>query len=386
MKVKILIVAVFLFVSACSKDKLPEETIWGLYYEPVVANKLPADSGSKELKKLWVANIGGGASQGFAQLKPAFYEGSLFVVNRGGDVYRKESRSGDVLWKIELNKSVNNAVGIGEGILVLSHDSGVVTALNTDDGSIAWKTEIKRNISAIPTVGKDRVIIRTSDGLVIGLDTKTGVTAWQVKKTVPELSIQGDSQPVIIGDAVLVGLSNGNLIANNVITGRDYWEAELSYIQGRNELERMNDSDSPPIVQETTIYTATYQGSVIASQLQNASTVWRTDLSTRLPMALKDNSLLVTEEIGKIVSLNTKDGSVNWTQSSFTGHGMSHPAIISNRIVIGDAKGNLHTLDVISGALIETKKVAKGAILGLVTNGDIISAFTSEGELVTYSL
>jgi outer membrane protein assembly factor BamB len=386
MKIKVLIVAIVLLITACSKEKVPEETLWGLHHEPVVAIKLPADSGSKELKKLWISNIGGGASHGYAQLKPAFYEGSLFIVNRGGDVYRKESRSGDVLWKVELDKSVNNAVGIGDSILVVSYDSGVVTALNTRDGSIAWETEIKRNISAIPTVGMGRVIVRTSDGLVIGLDAKTGDRAWQVKKEVPELSIQGDSQPVITGDAVLVGLSNGNMIANNVISGRDYWEAELSFVQGKNELERMNDSDSTPIVQGTTVYAATYQGNVVASQLQNAATVWRTDLSTSLPMALQENMLVITGETGEIISLSTIDGSLNWTQSSFTGHGVSHPAIVSNRIVIGDAIGNLHTLDLTTGALIETKKVAKGAILGLVTNGDIISAFTSEGELVTYSL
>jgi outer membrane protein assembly factor BamB len=382
----ILVLISSIFVIGCNKDKVEEETLWGLHQEPVQPKELPQDSGAEELRVLWKDNIGGGAVDGFAQLKPAIYESSVFVVNRSGDVYRRDASSGDVIWKVEVDKAVNSGVGVDEGLVVFSFDNGYVNALNTSDGSVRWSSPLKRNVSAIPVVGKGRVIIRTSDGLVVGLDSDSGSTAWQIKKEVPALTIHGDSLPVITGDAVLVGLSNGKLIANNVITGRDYWEADLSFVRGQNELERLNDSDSSPIIRGTTVYTATYQGSVIAAQLQDASTIWRTDMSTRLPMAIVGDLLVVTEELGNIFGLSTSDGVIQWKQDAFSGHGVSHPIVVNDKIVIGDSHGNIHTLDIKSGALIETRNIARGAVLGLVTNGDIFSVFTTEGELVTLGL
>ena len=382
----ILVSLVSMLLIGCNKDKVEEETLWGLHQEPIEPKELPQDSGVEELRILWKDNIGGGAVDGFAQLKPAIYESSIFVVNRSGDVYRRDANSGDVIWKVEVNKAVNSGVGVDEGLVVFSFDNGYVSALNASDGSVRWSSSLKRNVSAIPVVGKGRVVIRTSDGLVVGLDSETGSTAWQIKKEVPALTIHGDSLPAITGDAVLVGLSSGKLIANNVISGRDYWEADLSFVRGQNELERLNDSDSSPIIQGATVYTATYQGSVIAAQLQDASTIWRTDMSTRLPMAVSGDSIIVTEELGNIFSLNTSDGVIQWKQDAFTGHGVSYPVVVNGKIVIGDSHGNIHTLDAKSGALIETRNIAKGAVLELVTNGEIFSVLTTQGELVTLSL
>ena len=266
------------------------------------------------------------------------------------------------------------------------HDNGDVSALKLSDGSLAWSAVIKRQISAIPAVGKGRIVLRTSDGLIVGLDSKTGQVSWEVKKEVPGLTIHGDSIPVITGDAVLIGLSSGKLIANNVISGRDYWEAEIGFGGGQNEIERLNDADTPPVIQGTTVYTASYQGSIMALQLQNAATMWRTDISTRLPMSLDDSSLYVTGDLGDVFALNPVDGTILWKQDIFRGHGVSPPVSVGDRVVIGDAEGRIHTLDKQSGALVQTRKVASGAILGLVSSERRFSAFSSEGDLVSLSL
>lgn len=373
-------------VVGCNKDKVPEETLWGIYQEPIAPKALPADSGTKEFDVLWRNEIGGGSDSGFAKLVPALYGDSVYLANREGVVIRQNATTGETVWKTETGKSVNAAVAVGEGLVVFSHDNGTVRALAGKSGQSLWIANIKRNVSAIPAIGKGRIVVRTSDGLVVGIDSKSGRVVWQLTKEVSGLTVHGDSTPVISGDAVFVGLSNGKLIANNVINGRDYWEAELSFVQGQNELERLNDSDSTPIVQGNTVYSATYQGSVVAVQLHDASTIWRTRLSTRLPMVANRDLLIVIQELGEVVALNPDSGEIKWSQDAFTGHGVSHAIIANNRIIIGDSNGNLHSLDSESGALVETREVAKGAIIGLVNQGKLISVFTSDGELVTVSL
>ena len=380
----VILVSTLLLLAGCNRDKVKEETLWDTYQEPVTPSKLPKDSGARELKQLWKKDIGAGATLGFAILKPAYFEGSLYVADRSGDVSRFDALKGSRIWQTELETPVFSAIGVNEGLAVVTHDDGSITALHSDNGEIAWQRSIGRQISAVPVVGKGRVLIRTSDGLVIGLDARNGETSWQVEKSVPGLSMHGDSSPVITGDAVLVGLPSGRLIANNVINGRDYWETEVSFVRGQNEIERLTDADTTPIVQGTRVYTAAYQGSVVALQIQSAAVIWRAKISTRLPMAIADDRLYVTGELGDVFAIDAGDGSILWEQDIFRGHGMSQPVVFEERVVVGDSNGKIHTLDASNGSLIESKKAVSGAILGIISDGSQFSVLSSEGDLSTY--
>ncbi len=379
------LLTVLLLVAGCGK-KTKKETRWEIWQEPIAAQELPADSGAREIRLMWKQSAGKGAESGFALLKPVRYQDSFYVAARNGVVYRIDAASGEVLWEIDTGSPVYAAAGAGDGIAVVAHDNGDVAALRAADGGMVWRSSIRRQISAIPVVGEGRVVVRTADGFVIGLDSGSGDIEWQVKKAVPGLSVHGDSRPLISGDVVLVGLSSGKLIANNVISGRDYWEMDISWIRGRNEIERLGDADTTPIILGNTVYAGNYQGSVVAIQLVDARLIWRRDISTRLPMAIADGLLVVIGELGQVIALDAVSGDTLWRQTAFQGHGVSHPVILGNRIIIGDRNGNVHTLDTEDGSLIETRRVVSGAIVGIVQDGDQFTVYSSKGGLSTLSL
>ena len=104
-------------------------------------------------------------------------------------------------------------------------------------------------------------------------------------------------------------------------------------------------------------YTATYQGSVIALQLQDAAVRWRTKISTRLPMAIAQKRLFVIGELGEVTALDIDDGRIVWQQRAFRGHGVSQPVVLNNRVIVGDSSGKIHTLDIETGNLVQSKKV-----------------------------
>ena len=385
MKYYFMLAIIVLVVSGC-KSKQEKESLWGVYQEPIKSQVLPQDSGADELKTQWSKSIGGGASLGFALLRPVYYNGMIYVANRAGEVFSFDAKTGTQQWQQNLAMPIFAAIGVNDDFAVVTHDNGDVTALNATDGSVVWTTSIKRQISALPVIGKERVLIRTADGLLIGLDMRNGNVVWQLKKAVPGLSVHGDSMPVITGDAVLTGLSSGKLIANNVINGRDYWEVEISFVHGQNELERLADSDTVPIVQGTMAYTATYQGSVIALQLQDAAVRWRTKISTRLPMAIAQKRLFVIGELGEVTALDIDDGRIVWQQRAFRGHGVSQPVVLNNRVIVGDSSGKIHTLDIETGNLVQSKKVVSGAIIGIITDNSQLAVFSSAGNISTLTL
>ncbi len=379
----ILLIATFLLIVGCKSDS---ETLWATYQEPVKPETLPDAVGASELVVLWQKNLGSGAEQGYAILKPAYAADGIYAASRSGSVFKLNPQNGETIWQRDLNADIFSAIGVAESVAVVALDNGTLVALDADSGEILWESPLNRQISAIPVIGQGRVIARTAGGAVIGLDAENGETIWSFERAVPSLSIHGDSTPVISGDAVLVGLANGKLVANNVVTGREYWETEVSFAHGRNELERLTDSDTSPLVAATMVYAATYQGNVAALHLQNAEINWKAKVSSRLPMSLAAGKLLVTNELGAIIAIDAESGDMLWTQEGFRGHGMSRPLAINDRVIVGDAAGNLYSLNLDDGTLLEKRKIMSGAVVSLIPGNNQFVVFSSEGNISALSL
>ncbi|MYJ52315.1 MAG: outer membrane protein assembly factor BamB [Gammaproteobacteria bacterium] len=368
-------------LSGCNSNKVPKPTVWGRFHEPVKAEELPDDSGVDEIHVLWKKNIGVGVKSGYARLVPAFAGGDVFVASRDGNVMRLDAESGSTIWRKKLDSPISFAVGLGGNLAVVGHDNGNVTALSVADGQTAWTVSVQRQISAVPAAVSEAVVIRTSDGRIIGLDPASGEQRWLLETELPGLTIQGDSMPLLGQDYMLVGLSNGKLMVGNSVTGRLFWEADIGVIGGRNDIERINDVDSTPMIRGTTAYAAAYQGYVKALSINSGDTLWQTEYSTRLPMALGPNRLFVTSELGEVAALEAVDGTIAWRQEIFRGHGMSSPVSVDGRVLIGDAEGRLHSLDPLSGDLVDTRNIVSGAVLAIVENGRLGAVLSSEGEL-----
>ena len=377
MKKLFTIFAVTMLISACGgKEK---ETEWGIFNEPIESEPLPTPAGVQELSVVWEQDIGDSGNDGYALLKPAVDVSGVYAVNRRGHIKRFESESGKMVWQTKLAKNTFAGVGLGEGLVLVALDDGNVIAVNAESGEQEWQASINRQISAVPAVGSGRAIIRTADGLIIGLDSASGDTVWSVQRSVPGLSVHGDSTPLIAGDSVITGLASGKLMANSVVNGRDFWETDISFVRGTNELERLSDIDSPPVVIGGTLYAATYQGDVVSVDLQSSAIQWRRSISTRLPVSVVGDKLFVIGELGDISALDTESGEVLWSQPVFRGRGISNPLGIGTRIVVGDAAGNLHLLDAADGSLLQTRKLSKGAITSLSPWGDGFVAFSARG-------
>ena len=377
------ICCLFLITGCKNKDVQPE---YGVYQEPIQPSAIPADTGAEELAVEWKTDVGEGAKDGFAILKPGIGQQGILTADRQGVVTAVNPENGKTIWKTDLNKSIFAGVAVGDGIAIVGHDDGIVAALSAEDGSRLWQAAVNRQISSVAAIGRSRVVIRTADGQIIGLKADTGERAWTLERSKPELSMHGDATPVVTGDAVLIGLANGRLLAHNVVTGREYWETEISLSSGRNQIERLSDADTAPLVAGNHIYSAAYQGSIASLRLNDASVRWKTKVSTRLQLAISGNQLLSTESLGGVVALDSETGQVLWEQLRLQGRGISHPLVVQDRVLVGDAEGNLYSISLEDGALIDTLKIARGAVLSLLQWDNLIIAYTSEGEVSAVSL
>jgi len=375
-----LLCAVFL-ISACSSDKVPKPTVWGRFQEPFKPVELSSDSGIDEMDIFWQRKLPGDSSRQYAQLVPAFFGDGVIAASPAGNIRKIGLASGRIEWTVDLDSSISFAVGVGGSLAVVGHVNGDVTALNADNGEVVWTSNVRYQISAIPAASLDAVVIRTPDGRIVGLDADDGKQLWALETERPGLTMQGDSQPVLEQDLMLIGLGNGKLLIGNSITGRLGWEVDIGIIGGRNDIERINDVDSPPILNGTTAYAAAFRGYVKSINLNTTETIWETRYSSRLPMALGKENLYVVSDLGELAALDIETGKIAWKQQMFRGHGMSPPVVLDGRVVVGDSKGRLHSLDPLSGQLIDTQELFSGAVLAIVENGQSAAVYTSQNEL-----
>ena len=375
--------ALALVLTGCRSDT---QTEWGLFQEPTEPGVLPTVSGGDELALVWRSTLGLGAVDGFAILRPAYGGEGVLACSRDGLVALFDPDTGARKWQVALNEPIFSGVAVADGLVVVTQQDGVTVALDEHDGTVRWRAAIDRQISSVPTVGHGRVVVRTADGLVVALRADNGDRQWEFKRSVPELSLHGDPSPVITGDVVLIGLSNGRLLANNVLTGREYWETELAFSQGRNELARLADVDSAPLVAANRVFTASYQGNIVALQLEDAAVQWKTRLSTRLDLALLDERLFVIDSLGGLFALDSTTGEILWQQEGFRGHGVSRPLAQRERVLIGDASGMIYALDAASGVLMDALNVSSNPILSIIPTGERFVALSSRGELIAFSL
>ncbi len=379
----ILWASIFLLSGCSGKEK---EAVWGVYNEPIPRTELPESAGVREMSILWQTTVGHAGEDGYALLRPALDSGAIYVANQAGGIRKLDLQSGDTLWQNNLKRPVYAAVGWGEGLVLVGLEDGTLVALSGMDGTLRWEQQTGRQISAVPVAGSARVVVRTADGRIMGFDSVDGSLVWEVQRTVSGLGLHGDSMPLIAGDTVVTGLSNGRILANAVVNGRDYWEADLSFVRGTSELEQLSDIDTPPVLSGTTLYAATYQGDVVALNSQNAAVLWRYPFSTRLPMEVDAGQLLVTGSLGDILVLDAENGEVLWEQRAFRGRGMTNPVTVGSRVIVGDADGVLHLLDRMDGTLLQSLKADRSAITSLVRQGGSVIAVSANGRVLAMAV
>ncbi|MBX2867057.1 MAG: outer membrane protein assembly factor BamB [Acidiferrobacterales bacterium] len=382
LKIVFLSLLVALVLTGCNKNK---ETKWGTFNEPVPSQPMPEASGEVEFSTLWKQKIGDAGEDGYAILRPGISNEGVLVVNRKGLVRLLDSESGKVQWSKALGKPTYSGVGAGAGLAVVAFDNGTVVALDATDGTERWRNAVNRQISAIPAVGAGRVIIRTADGLLIGLNASNGENVWELTRSVPGLSLHGDSQPLISGDTVITGLSNGRILVSSVLSGREFWEKDLSIGVGANELEQITDVDATPTIDGLSLYTGTYQGEIVSLNLQDSSIQWQFDASSRLPLSVSGNQLVLTDDSGAVIHLDAQEGFLNWEQDGFRGRGVSNPLLIGDYVVIGDAEGSIHALNGLQGDLLQSKKVSRSAIIAIQQLSGGVLALSADGTITLLS-
>jgi outer membrane protein assembly factor BamB len=340
-----------------------------------------------EFIKLWSTDTGTGADKYLLKLKPYLSGDTLYTVDHEGLLSAINRVDGKRVWRIETELAVSAGVGGGNGMLILGSSNGEIVAYNQKDGQEAWRAKLSSLMLSVPAVEMGAVVARTVDGSLEAFVATTGVKLWSYKYTVPALSLHGTSSPVLVAGAVLAGMDNGRLSALALRDGRLLWETPVAIPGGRSELSRMVDVDMPVLVDRGLLYAGSYQGRIVALNLQDGQIVWATNNSVYNEMSLDQEHLYVADENGHIWSLERLVGATVWMQDKLHARPVSGTALLGRTVLVGDFDGYLHALDMADGRFIARYRAADAGInVPPLVVEDTVYVLGRDGQLTALKL
>lgn len=375
------LVVTLIWLSACSilsKDKDADDDI--------LPNPLVEIETLAKITKVWSKNIGKGYAESYSNLSPAYAEGSLYIADYSGLLACLDANNGGIIWKIYTDIVITGGPGVGSTLVLVGSGEGDVLAYDRETGEAMWHSKVSSEILAAPQEANSIVVVRTIDGKVVGLNASDGNRIWIYDRTVPALTLRGNSYPVITGDIVIVGSDGGYISALELQSGKLLWETNVALSTGRSQLERMIDIDSEPIIIGNNIYVATFQGRIASIDLESGQINWAREISTYTGLTSDGDNIYITDDRSYVWALDRLTGDLLWKQEDLYARMVTRPVVIGNLVIVGDFEGYLHWLAKDSGLFQARTRLSKDTIkVSPVALDDIIYAYSRNGTLSAYT-
>lgn len=338
------------------------------------------------LNRRWSVNVGDGQGKFYSQLHPAIDRDMIFAASANGTVVAVNRATGNVEWRVRSDRTISGAVGAAYGLVLFGTREAEVVALDQFSGRELWRAAVSSEVLSAPQTNGTIVALQTVDGKLIGLDAVTGEQEWIYESTVPALTLRGSSSPVIAGNVVISGFSNGMVAAVNSSNGFLLWEERVAVPQGRYDIERVIDVDGDLLLAGNTVFASSYQGNLMAFDVQTGRIVWGTEASSYHGMTQGFGNTYYVDDKSQVFAIRNNSEDQVWENKDLRLRGITAPRTIGNYVAVADFEGYLHLLSQIDGHFVGRTRVDNDGVRGnMIVDNDTIYVFGNSGRLAAYS-
>jgi outer membrane protein assembly factor BamB len=253
---------------------------------------------------------------------------------------------------------------------------GHVYALSSDL-KMLWKKDLGGNIDSTPAAAQGILVVGTSEGKIVALDTKTGKEVWSADVTgeiLGELALMPEN-------LLLAGANDGYLYAFNSKNG------ELKWRYKRDLPDRITiHSFARPTSEGHIIYAAFSDGTISALRDEDGKEMWSRKLSSKGRFAdlvggvlVASTQVLAAQFDGDLYSLNPQ-GTERW---NLPGAGSAAKAVSYEKSILAPAgEGEIKRVDAASGASVWSYKASEPSHWsGMITDGANLLVTSFEGRI-----
>lgn len=337
-----------------------------------------------QLRRIWSADIGSGQGDKFNRLKPVMEAGRIYAASNNGRIEALSADDGSRLWRTRVDYSITGGVGAGNGLVLLGTENSQVIALSSEDGAQLWISEVTSEVLSTPVTNGRIVVAQSVDGNLAGLDATTGEQLWLYENNVPDLSLRGDSSPLIQGNFVIAALANGSVISVALDNGTLRWEERVAIPTGRSEIDRMVDIDGDLVINEAgLLLVPTYQGYLAAIDPTTGQTRWRVEESSPVSASFGFGNVYIVGNRDVVTAYRVGQPDSVWMNEQMQLRKLSAPLGFNNYVAVGDSEGYVHLLAQSDGRYVTRARVdGDGINARMLSQGNTIYVYGNGGNLV----
>ncbi|WFQ79841.1 outer membrane protein assembly factor BamB [Xenorhabdus sp. SF857] len=365
--------------------------------DTVTMSPLPKVENQFKPRIVWDKSVGSGTGKYYSHLSPTWQGSTAYVADRHGVVKAFDIDSGKEIWATDLSEKagllssrlpalLSGGLTVSGDRLYVGTEQAKVIALDTTNGKVEWESTVAGEALSRPVVSDGFVLIHTGNGMLQALNETDGSIAWSVNMDTPSLSVRGESAPAVAYGAAIVGGDNGRISAVLLSEGQLIWQQRISQVTGSTEIDRLNDVDMSPVISDNVIYAIAYNGNLVAMDMRSGQIIWKRDLGSVHDMVVTDSNIFIVDQDDRILSLRKSDGVTLWSQNDLMHRNLTAPEMYNGYLVVGDAEGYLHWLNMADGKFVAQNKVDSSGLLSRpVVASDKLMLQAKDGTVYLYT-
>jgi len=282
------------------------------------------------------------------RMSPIVLEKMVIQANAIDGLLAFDRGSGRQLWRLDLPNGVEGGAQFANGRIYFGASDGQFYCVSAADGKVLWAFAVRAETLAPPTVDGGVVYFESGADVVFALDAETGKQLWTYNRQVTgSLSIRATSRPVIAGEALLVGFSDGFLVSLKKHDGGLNWEKKLG------KSVRFRDVDATPVLDGKNLYVASFDAALYSIEIETGDINWSVEDGGYLPVTIGTgryaDRLFYATANGKILVVDKASGKK--LKIFDIKHGIAtQPVIFKGFMIYGESEGAVIFADAENGA------------------------------------
>lgn len=290
-------------------------------------------------------------------------------MDTAGEVHAFDAATGARRWshRVEVGRELEGALFGGgaayaDGRVYATTGAGDVVALDAQTGAEVWRTRPAGPLRGSPTLAFNSVYVMTQDNQIHALSQSDGSPIWQDAAATGQSGVFGVAAPAAAQGTVIAGYSSGELVAYRYENGRNLWSDALARTSISTEVGALTDVDADPIIDRGRVYALGQGGRMAAYELLTGQRIWELSLSGISTPAIAGEWIFTLTDDSRLLAIARATGRVKWiTQlprwrdpEDRTGPIFwTGPVLASDRLWIASSRGEVRSVDAITGAVAE---------------------------------
>lgn len=290
------------------------------------------------LVEAWIYNAGGG----FAAGSPLIIDNTVIVGTRKGEVHVVDLVEGDQIGTQEFGRSIEGSPALSGQVLFVPNAWGkkALDAFDLQSGSRMWRHEGVPIEASVLVVGNS-VVVGDVEGNVISLARDTGRINWVYEFGGIASILSGPA--AVDNDRIVVADETGRIALLRAATGTAIWSRDL----GAAVEDGLSTGNGH-------VYVPTTRGRFLALRSDNGSTVWEyladNDEVRFTSAAVTSESVVFGGTDGTLRSVASATGALQWTFHT-DGTIAGAPAVNGDLVFVGAMDQKIYAVHRASGSV-----------------------------------